>query len=80
MPIEIILHIRNVDPILAEIDEMPNADDQILLVKNPRFRDGREIHFIERDVNTVIWPISELTLIEVLTEESKEDIIGFVRE
>jgi hypothetical protein len=80
MPIDIILHIRNVDPILAEIDELPNPDDQILIVRNPRFRDGRDIHFIERDVKTVIWPLKELTLIEVLTDEQKEDIIGFVRE
>jgi hypothetical protein len=80
MAIEVILHIRNTDPILGEIDELPKPEDQLLKVMNPRFKDGRDLHFIERGVNVVLWPISQLSFLEVLPSEEEEKIIGFVRE
>lgn len=80
MAIEVILHIRNSDPILGEIDELPQPDDQLVKVMNPRQRDGRDLHFLEHGVVTVLWPISQLTFIEVLPSAEEEDIIGFVRE
>ncbi|MEA3351852.1 MAG: hypothetical protein U9Q82_14650 [Chloroflexota bacterium] len=80
MVVEVILHIRNLDPIIGEIDELPEPDDQLLKVVNPRFRDGRELHFLDHGVDTVIWPIAQLSFIEILTSEDEEDIIGFVRE
>lgn len=80
MAIEVILHIHNMDPIVGEIDELPKPDDQILKVSNVRFRDGREIHFLEHGVSTVLWPINQLSFIEILPGQAEEEIIGFVRE
>ncbi len=80
MAIEIVLHIMNQDPILCEIDEMPKPEDQILKVSNPRYRDGRDLHFLDHGVTTVLWPITQLTFIEILPSEEEESIIGFVRE
>ncbi|MBC8331206.1 MAG: hypothetical protein H8E28_04420 [Anaerolineae bacterium] len=80
MAIEVILHIHNQDPILGEIDEMPHKEDQIIKVSNPRYRDGRELHFLDHGVTTVLWPIAQLTFIEILPGEEAEHIISFVRE
>jgi hypothetical protein len=80
MAIEIILHILNQDPIVAEIEELPQPEDQIIKVSNPRYKDGRELHFLDHGVTTVLWPISQLTFIEVLTGDTEDEIIGFVRE
>ena len=80
MAIEVILHIHNQDPIVGEIDEMPQPADQIIKVSNLRFRDGRELHFLDHGVTTVLWPVSQLTFIEILPGEGEEEIIGFVRE
>lgn len=80
MAIEVILHIHNQDPIVAEIEELPQPDDQIIKVFNPRYKDGRELHFLDHGVTTVIWPISQLTFIEVLPGDTEDSIIGFVRE
>jgi len=80
MALEIILHVMNQDPIIAEIEELPQPDDLMIKVTNPRYRDGRELHFLDHSVNTVIWPVNQLTFIEILPSEAEERIIGLVRE
>ncbi|MEW6405148.1 MAG: hypothetical protein AB1649_25415 [Chloroflexota bacterium] len=80
MALEIILHVINQDPIIAEIEELPQPEDLLIKVFNPRYRDGRELHFLDHGVNTVFWPVNQLTLIEILPSEAEEQIIGFVRE
>ncbi len=80
MPIEVILHILNQDPVVGEVDEIPNPTDQLIKVSNPHYRDGRELHFLEHGVTTVIWPVSQLTFVEIIPTGEEENIIGFVRE
>ncbi len=80
MAIEVILHIHNQDPIIGEIEALPKPDDQILKVSNLRYRDGRDLQFLEHGVTTVLWPIRQLSFIEILPGEAEEEIIGFVRE
>jgi hypothetical protein len=80
MAIEVILHIQNADPVLGEIDEMPGPRDTHLKVNNPRQRDGKDIHYLQDNVVTVLWPIQQLTFIEILPGQDEERIIGFVRE
>lgn len=80
MTTTIILHVANEEPILGEVDELPNPDDTLLVINNPRRKDGKDIHYIDSEVTVVIWPISKLAFLEVLPSESEEEIIGFVRE
>ena len=76
----VVIHITNEDPIVGEIDELPAATDTILTVHNPRRRDGKDVHYLSNDVVTVIWPVSQISFIEVIPSEGEEKIIGFVRE
>jgi hypothetical protein len=76
----VILHILNEDPVLGEIDALPSGSDYLILVRNPRRRDGKDLNYIEPNVSTVIWPVSRINFIEVLPGEEEEDIITFVRE
>jgi hypothetical protein len=80
MAYSIILHIAGESSILGEIEELPKSNDTILMVSNPRMRDGKDIHYLEHNVVKVIWPINKLTLIEILESEEEESLIGFVRE
>jgi hypothetical protein len=80
MAIEVILHIHNSDPVLGEVDELPGAADTIITVKNPRMRDGKDLHYLAQSVVTVIWPLRAISFIEVLPSEQEERIVGFVRE
>ncbi|MFZ5878039.1 MAG: hypothetical protein ACOY0R_01595 [Chloroflexota bacterium] len=76
----VILHIAGEISVAGEIEELPKPTDTLLIVNNPRTREGKDLHYIEPNVSKVIWPINKLTLIEVLQGEEEDKIIGFVRE
>jgi hypothetical protein len=80
MAYTVILHITGESSVTGEIEELPKLTDTILVVTNPRTRDGKELHYLEANVSKVIWPMVKLNLIEVLQGEEEEKIIGFVRE
>ena len=80
MAISIILHISGEASILGEIEELPKLTDTLIIVSNPRLRDGKDIHYLEQNVVKVIWPMTQVALIEVLESEEEENLIGFVRE
>jgi hypothetical protein len=80
MALTIMLHILNEDPVVGEVEELPAPGDQLITVNNPRRRDGKDLHYLESNVVTVIYPLNRINFIEVLPSEEEEEIIGFVRE
>jgi hypothetical protein len=80
MPYTVILHISGEPSVVGELEELPKPADTLITVSNPRLRDGKDVHYLEHNVVKVIWPVDQLTLIEVLESEEEENLIGFVRE
>lgn len=80
MAYSVILHIAGESSVAGEIEELPKLTDTLIIVTNPRLRDGKDIHYLEHNVVKVIWPIDKISLIEVLEGENEENLIGFVRE
>lgn len=80
MAYSVILHIAGEPSIAGEIEELPKPTDTLLVVSNPRLRDGKDLHYLEHNVVKVIWPIDKVSLIEILESENEENLIGFVRE
>ena len=76
----VLIHIANEDPVVGEIEALPEPADTIIIVKHPRRKDGKDVHYIDADVNTVIWPINRITFIEVMPGVEEDEIITFVRE
>ncbi|HRJ57522.1 MAG TPA: hypothetical protein PK152_06560 [Anaerolineales bacterium] len=76
----VILHIPNETSVLGEIDELPKPTDNIVVVTNPRQKDGKDLHYIDHGTVKVIWPLMKIAFIEVLGDAEEEKIIGFVRE
>lgn len=79
MPL-VLVHLLNEDPVLGEVDALPAATDTLITVKNPRRRDGKDLHYLEPNVTTVQWPIIRVNFIEVYQTGEEEEIISFVRE
>ena len=77
---KVIVHINNEDPVVGEIDDIPAENANYILVKNPTKRDGKDLHYIEPNVTTVMWPMSRINFIEILTSDMEDEIISFVRE
>lgn len=80
MPYSVILHIAGESSVIGEVDELPGLTDNIVVVNNPRLKDGKDLHYLEHNVVQVIWPINRLNFIEVLESAEEDNIIGFVRE
>lgn len=80
MSISVIVHIRNAEPMLAEIEELPQSSDTLIKLTNPRQRDGKDLIFLEHNVVNVIWPLAEISFIEILPGETAEEVISFIRE
>lgn len=80
MPYSVILHLAGEASIVGEIEELPKNTDTIIMISNPRLRDGKDVHYIEPNVTKVIWPFSKVSFIELLEDADEEDLIGFVRE
>ena len=80
MPYSIILHISGETSVAGEIEELPKPTDNIIVVLNPRQKDGKDLHYIDHNVVKVIWPLAKVSFIEILESTEEEKIIGFVRE
>lgn len=76
----VVIHISNEDPVVGELDELPAVTDTMVVIHNPRQRDGKDISYLANDVVTVIWPVYKISFIEIMPSEAGEEIIGFVRE
>lgn len=76
----IILHISGEPAIAGEIEELPKPMDTIILVLNPRQKDGKDLHYLDNNVTKVIWPLNKVSFIEILEGTGEEKIIGFVRD
>ena len=79
MPL-VLVHVKNEDPILAEMDEIPGTTDTLIILKNPRRRDGKDVTYLDNQVQTVLFPYERINFVEILPGEEEEEIISFVRE
>ncbi len=80
MSTTVIVHTRNAEPMMAEIDELPEARDTLIKLINPRQRDGKDLIFLERNVVSVYWPWGEISFMEILPGETAEEVVSFIRE
>ena len=80
MSSSVIVHIRNTEPMLAEIDELPQLTDVLIKLNNPRQKDGKDLIFLERNVVSVYWPWAEISFLEILPGDTAEEVVSFIRE
>jgi hypothetical protein len=76
----VLVHIMNDDPVIGEVDSLPNAQDNLIIIKNPRRRDGKDLPYLEPNVSTVMWPLIRINFIELMPTGEEEEIITFIRE
>ena len=84
MALQVIMHLHNEDPFLAEIEAMPEPTHNFVKVTNPRKRDGKPIATLTDGATAVIYPWTRITFIEVLESsenaEPADALMGFFRE
>ncbi len=80
MAYSVILHVSGETSIAGEVEDLPKPTDTIIVLTNPRQKDGKDLHYIDNNAIKVIWPLAKVNFIEVLEGTEEEKIIGFVRE
>ena len=80
MAVTVLVHIVNEDPVVLDVDDLPDPQDQYLIGMNPRYRDGKDVSYVREDVTTVLFPWHRITFVELLPSEEDERITGIVRE
>lgn len=76
----VILHMINEDPVVGELDELPQPTDTLVYIKKPRRRDGKQLHYMEASVVVAAWPISRLSFFEVMPDEENGEFVNIVKE
>jgi hypothetical protein len=76
-----LVHVVNDDPIMCDLDEMPNPTDMYIRIRNPRKRDGKPFDLLAEDATSFLYPWTRITFIELFEEDAtRESIVGFFRE
>src|SRR5262249_414193 len=70
----------NEDPFVAEVEALPGPQDTLLLVSNPRLRDGKDLRYVVPNVTSLIYPLARINFIQILPSGEEERVVAFVRE
>ena len=80
MSISVILHVAGDEPVLGEVDELPEPSDYLFKITHPRRLDGKDLSYLVDNVSIVYYPVHRVNFLEILPSREEEEIIGFVRE
>ncbi len=81
MAIRALIHIMSEDPVLGELDEMPDPTHMFLKVRNPTRKDGKPLTLLDERATSIAYPWSRITFVEFFNEDSnREAVMGFFRE
>ena len=80
MAIEVIIHLQNEDPVVADMELMPEPTHQFVEISNPRRRDGRSLHYVTEGATAFLFPWTRITFIEIMGEEETVEVIEFFRD
>ena len=79
MATTVIVHVMGEDPFVAEMEEIPQPSDQSITLLNPRRRDNKPLHYLERDTLSVIFPLHRINFIEITPSQETEEVDLFFR-
>ena len=80
MPHTVLIHVLNEEAVVGEIERIPEPTDQVLIVTNIRYRDGRNVSYVLPETDTVVYPWTRIHCVEIMPGEEKEEIVSFIRE
>jgi hypothetical protein len=76
----LIVHLLDDDPLVCEVDELPDPTHQFMIIHTPRYRDGRTLPDLGENVSTLLIPWRRIAYVQLLPVTDVENIVSFVRE
>jgi hypothetical protein len=62
---DVIVHLQNEQPLLADLPALPNAGDSCLVCTNLRSMDGKPPVFVGSSDSTFVFPLGHVRFIEI---------------
>jgi 2-polyprenyl-3-methyl-5-hydroxy-6-metoxy-1,4-benzoquinol methylase len=76
----VIVHVANEDAIAAEIENLPSPNDTVIFLSNPRRRDGKDLHYMQAEVQTIVIPWWRINFLEIMPSGEEEEIVAFYKD
>ena len=80
MPYTVIVHLQNEDPMVAEMEELPDPHATNFRCVNPRRKDGKPLSYISEECTSFIFSWNRVGFIEVMPSEDEEEVVEFYRD
>jgi len=80
MRLSVVIQLTREEPIVGELEGMPDPSAQFVVVHTPRRRDGRPVEYLDDNVDKVLLAWHRINHIQILSDINLEKAIGFVRE
>ena len=81
MAYTVIVHLLNEDPMVAEMEELPDPNAVSFRCVNPRRKDGKALTYIDEQCTHFIFSWNRVSFIEVMpSEEEEAEIVEFFRD
>lgn len=81
MPYTVIVHVTNEDAFLAEIEDLPQPTDSVLVIRNARKKDGKPLQQFDTETIIAAYPWTRVTFVEILAERaSRDELFEFFRD
>jgi hypothetical protein len=74
------IHIAGDDPVVLDVEELPKPTDTCIVGTNPQRRDGKEVAYVMREVNQVMFPWWRINFIQVLPQDEGKEDLSIVRD
>ncbi len=80
MRLSVVIQLVDEEPVVGELEGMPDPSSLFVTVHAPKRRDGRAVEYLDSDVDKVLFAWHRISHIQILPEVGLEKAIGFVRE
>ncbi len=62
---DVVLHLMSEQPLLADMDALPTATDNLIICQNLRMMNGNRPIFVDESASTFVFPMEFVRFIEV---------------
>lgn len=77
----VVLHIIGEEPVLVDIDEMPEPSASFIVCSNIRKRDGKPVNYVSPGARTILFPWNRISFLEIMvSSEERREVVDFFRE
>lgn len=81
MAIQVVVHVVNEEPFVAEMEDMPPQGASYIVVANPRSRENKHLQWAQPGAMRFIFPLVRISFIEVMmSDQDREGIEPFYRD